>query len=84
MPQLHFYVPDDVAEQIKARAALAKQPVSRYVAELVKRDVSQGWPYDTAVRHHRDRPRFHNVPDVQKLCKVSCKRAGSATARAEG
>ena len=44
VPQLHFYVPDDVAEQIKARAALAKQPVSRYVAELVKRDVSQGWP----------------------------------------
>ena len=46
MPQLHFYVPDDVAEQIKARAALAKQPVSRYVAELVKRDLSQGWPKD--------------------------------------
>ncbi len=46
MPQLHFYVPDDIAEQIKARAALAKQPVSRYVAELVRRDVSQGWPKD--------------------------------------
>ena len=46
MPQLHFYVPDDVAEQIKARAALAKQPVSRYVAELVKRDVGLGWPTD--------------------------------------
>lgn len=46
VPQLHFYVPDDIAEQIKARAALAKQPVSRYVAELVKRDVGQGWPED--------------------------------------
>jgi len=46
MPQLHFYVPDDVAEQIKARAAHAKMPVSRYVADLVKRDVSQGWPED--------------------------------------
>jgi len=44
MPQLHFYVPDEVAEQIKARAALAQQPVSRYVAELVKRDIAQGWP----------------------------------------
>lgn len=44
MPQLHFYVPDDVAEQIKARAALAKLPISRYVADLVKRDVGQGWP----------------------------------------
>ena len=46
MAQLHFYVPDDVAEQIKARAAQAKLPISRYVAELVKRDVGQGWPKD--------------------------------------
>ena len=44
MPQLHFYVPDDIAEKIKARAAQAKLPVSRYVAELIKKDVSQGWP----------------------------------------
>lgn len=46
MPQLHFYVPEDVAQQIKARAAQAKLPVSRYVADLVKRDVGQGWPED--------------------------------------
>ena len=46
MPQLHFYVPDDVAKQIKARAAQAKLPISRYVADLVKRDVGQGWPED--------------------------------------
>ena len=44
MPQLHFYVPDDVAEMIKRRASEANQPVSRYVAELVKRDASGGWP----------------------------------------
>ncbi|MSQ70453.1 MAG: hypothetical protein EXR27_04045 [Betaproteobacteria bacterium] len=44
MPQLHFYVPDQVAEHIKRRAAQAGQPVSRYVAELVMRDASQGWP----------------------------------------
>lgn len=44
MPQLHFYVPDDVAAQIKRRAAKAHQPVSRYLAELVKRDIGQGWP----------------------------------------
>ena len=46
MTQLHFYVPDALAEQIKARAAQAKMPVSRYVAELVKRDVGPGWPKD--------------------------------------
>jgi hypothetical protein len=44
MAQLHFYVPDDVAEQIKARAAQAKLPISRYVANLVKRDIGRGWP----------------------------------------
>ena len=46
MPQLHFYVPDDVAEKIKVRAAQAKLPISRYVADLVKRDVGQGRPED--------------------------------------
>ena len=46
MPQLHFYVSDDVAGQIKARAAHPKLSVSRYVADLVKRDLSQGWPKD--------------------------------------
>jgi hypothetical protein len=46
MPQIHFYVPDDVAELIKARAAQSSLPVSRYVAELVKRDIGRGWPED--------------------------------------
>ena len=46
MAQLHFYVPDALAKQIKARAAQAKMPISRYVAELVKRDVGLGWPKD--------------------------------------
>ena len=44
MPQLHFYVPDDFAKRIKARAAQAHLPVSRYLAELVKKDVGQDWP----------------------------------------
>ena len=73
MPQLHFYVPDDVAEQIKARAALAKQPVSRYVADLVKRDVGQGWPKDyferisgaaeaATIRHEPSGPAEERLP----------------------
>lgn len=44
MPQLHFYVPQAVAEQIKQRAAKARQPMSRYIADLVMRDAAQGWP----------------------------------------
>ena len=46
MAQLHFYVPDDLADQIEARAAEARMPGSRYVAELVKRDIGRGWPKD--------------------------------------
>lgn len=44
MAQLHFYVPDDVARQIQQRAAQANMSVSRYVADLVKRDAVDQWP----------------------------------------
>jgi hypothetical protein len=41
-----FNVPDDVAEQIRARAARANMPAFRGVADLVESDVGQGWPED--------------------------------------
>lgn len=44
MPKFQFYVPDDVAKRIKARAAQAHLPVSRHLAELVTRAVGQDWP----------------------------------------
>ncbi len=44
MPQLHCYVPDAIAEQLQRQAAQLGQSVSGYLAELVKRDVSAGWP----------------------------------------
>lgn len=44
MPQLHFSVTDEIAELIRARAAQAKQSVSRYVADMVKRDIGRDWP----------------------------------------
>lgn len=73
MPQLHFYVPDEVAEQIKRRAAKAGQPVSRYVAALVKRDTEQGWPEgyferisgvsrDDAINHEPSGPPEERLP----------------------
>lgn len=46
MAQLHFYVPDDVARQIQQRAVQANMSVSRYLAELVKREASDQWPKD--------------------------------------
>lgn len=72
MPQLHFYVPDLVAEQIKRRAAQAGQPVSRYVAELVMRDEGQGWPAGyfenvTAPSSHESIPYESAGPPEERL-----------------
>lgn len=44
MPQLHLYLPDDVAERLKAKARARRLPLSRYLAEVVARDVSPDWP----------------------------------------
>ena len=46
MTQLHCYVPDDIAQQVQRRASQAGLSLSRYLAELVKRDVTtnKGWP----------------------------------------
>jgi hypothetical protein len=40
MPQLHCYVPDNIAEQVQQRANQAGLSLSRYLAELIKRDVA--------------------------------------------
>jgi len=42
--QLHFYVTDELGERIKAQAQGEGVPVSKYLAELVQREVVQGWP----------------------------------------
>ncbi len=44
MPQIHFYVPKDLAYKINERAAASGMSISRYVAQLVKRDLTSGWP----------------------------------------
>lgn len=72
MPQLHFYVPDDVAEMLKRRAAQANQPLSRYVAELVKRDTGQGWPdgyFEAISRGAGEAPLAHELsgPPEERL-----------------
>jgi len=46
MPQLHLYIPDDLAAEIKRRAKAEGVSVSRYLAELVAREVPAGWPKD--------------------------------------
>ena len=46
MPQLHCYVPDEIARQAQRRATQAGLSLSRYLAELIKRDADAlvGWP----------------------------------------
>ncbi|MHB0991309.1 MAG: hypothetical protein ACYC3O_08335 [Burkholderiales bacterium] len=46
MAQLHCYVPEDIARQAQRRAAQSGLSLSRYLAELVKRDagIGAGWP----------------------------------------
>jgi hypothetical protein len=45
MAQLHCYVPDAVAEQLRHKAGQAQLSVSKYLSQLVKRDVTADqWP----------------------------------------
>ena len=46
MAQLHCYVPEEIAQQAQRRAAQSGLSLSRYLAELVKRDAgaSASWP----------------------------------------
>lgn len=42
--QLHFYVPDDFGEEIRRRASARGIPLSRYLVELIQRELGGGWP----------------------------------------
>ena len=46
MSQLHFYVPDDIEKLVRLQAKRAQVPLSRFFAELVKREAGQHklWP----------------------------------------
>ena len=44
MPQLHFYVPEDIAHRVRERAKACNMSVSRYLAEMVTREVGETWP----------------------------------------
>ena len=46
MAQLHFYVPDEFAKEIKRRAKQARLPVSRFLVELIKKEIGPQWPDD--------------------------------------
>ena len=52
MPQLHLYVSDKLAAEVETRARKHGLSVSRYLAEVVRRDIVTEWPrefFDTIV-----------------------------------
>ena len=44
MPQLHFSVSEDIAEKVKSRALHSNMTVSRYLADIISREVGDRWP----------------------------------------
>lgn len=44
MPQLHFYVPEEVAEKLRQRAKADGVSLSKYLAAVVSQEVAEGWP----------------------------------------
>ena len=44
MPQLHCYVPDEVATQFQQKAKHAHLSVSKYLAKLIKDEIANQWP----------------------------------------
>lgn len=44
MPQLHLYVPEDVAAALRVRAREQGTSVSKLLAEIVTRDARRAWP----------------------------------------
>ena len=46
MPQLHCYVSDSIAEQLQNKAEQAHTSVSKYLADLIRNDVTTSLPED--------------------------------------
>lgn len=44
MPQLHLYVSKGIAAEVKRRADQEGVTTSRYLADLVRREVADEWP----------------------------------------
>lgn len=44
MSQLHLYVPDALADELRRRAEARGLSLSRYLAEVVQREIRRDWP----------------------------------------
>jgi len=46
MARLHCYVPDDIAELFRKKAEQKSLTAAKYLALLVKKEISEKWPDD--------------------------------------
>lgn len=44
MAQLHLYLPEELAEEVRRRAAERELSVSAFLSELVRSEVADEWP----------------------------------------
>lgn len=44
MPQMHLYVPKEIAEEVRRRASRSGQTISQYLARVVRGAVADSWP----------------------------------------
>ena len=44
MPQLHLYLPKEIADEVRRRAEKTGSSVSGYLAEIVRSRVADEWP----------------------------------------
>lgn len=44
MPQLHCYLPDELVKRLQQKAHAARLPVSRYLSQLIRKDLEGRWP----------------------------------------
>lgn len=44
MAQMHFYVPDDFANEIRRKAKQARMPVSKYLVQIIMNEIGPDWP----------------------------------------
>ena len=46
MPRLHLYLPEELAEKVRWRAATEGRSISAYWADLVEKQIADTWPED--------------------------------------
>jgi hypothetical protein len=44
MPQLHFYVPEDIANKLREQAKAKNISLSKHIATIVQKETRLGWP----------------------------------------